>query len=205
MNYRSMVVDRVDTFRKKGKDKALAYFYCRHDQTGQNDPCKILGAIARQLSCARPGFPLPPVLEAYEKARESDPAGPGSLRFGESLDLIISLINLYSETTIIIDALDECNIGNRKEFLRALKKLTRDSTSTIKIFVSSRDDDDIVLELKDEPNVNIEPSDNKGDIQRFVVGEVTKRIKDKELLRGNVSKELKQTVVRNVVDGAQGM
>ncbi len=75
----------------------------------------------------------------------------------------------------------------------------------IKVFVSSRDDIDIVLRLKHSPNVFIQASDNKEDIENFVHAEVEHSINNHKLLRGQVPSQLKIQIISALIEGAQGM
>jgi hypothetical protein len=107
--------------------------------------------------------------------------------------------------TIIIDALDECDPARRHELLTGLDNIIQQSASLVKVFVSSRDDNDIVCQLNHSPNLFIRASDNSEDIERFVHSEVAQCIKDKRLLSGRVSEGLKSRIIATLSDGAQGM
>ncbi|KAL7275937.1 hypothetical protein RUND412_001094 [Rhizina undulata] len=84
------------------------------------------------------------------------------LGLDKSTKLIRQLSRAFGQTVIIVDAIDECNKETRYQLLSALKKL-RSSTEGIKIFITSRNDDDIRVELEDESEVYIQPSDNSSD------------------------------------------
>lgn len=79
------------------------------------------------------------------------------------------------------------------------------STSLVKIFVSSRNDDDIVLRLEKLPNLWIEAADNAGDIERFVQKEVIRCKEDGDLFRGSVTDELLEKIVSSLTTRSQGM
>lgn len=79
------------------------------------------------------------------------------------------------------------------------------SASLVQIFVSSRDDGDIVCQLANSPNVFIRACDSQNDIERFVHTKVTEAIQMKRLLKGKVSEELETRITDALVDGAQGM
>ena len=65
----------------------------------------------------------------------------------ESHDLIQELVDDIL-TTIIIDALDECNADRRHELLGVLEAIIRGSSKPVKILVSSRDsEEDISTKL----------------------------------------------------------
>lgn len=204
--YRSSVIDHVlHRCTGTGMDEAFAYFYCKRDETGWSDPAEVMRSLVKQLSCPEGGWQLRKEVVTVYGSRKQSGFASGRLVFTESLDLVVSLVNTYSQTTIVVDALDECDPLNRDEFLRALGTIISNSSSLVKIFVSSRDDSDIVLRLEDVPNLSIRARDNEEDIQRFVREEVTRRIKDKELLRGTVSKELKEKIISTLTEGSDGM
>jgi hypothetical protein len=128
----------------------------------------------------------------------------GSLRLDESVDLIKMLTDQCIGTTIIIDALDECDATTRHELLTSLTSIMQ-SASSVKIFVSSRDDKDITLRLQGQPNLHIRASDNDEDIRRYVKFEVGKAVADKRLLDGEVSTEMVQHIIQTLTMKAQGM
>jgi hypothetical protein len=118
---------------------------------------------------------LYPVTEIYQDRNEKkDP-----LSLDESLELIIELTTYYPLTYIVIDALDECDKAKRFKLVEGLSRIIKESYNPVKVFVSSRDDKDIVLRLKDLPNFYIKASDNSGDIYRYILTEVNGAIADK--------------------------
>ncbi|KAI9827412.1 MAG: hypothetical protein M1819_006953 [Sarea resinae] len=122
------------------------------------------------------------------KKKEADKHGmePAKLTVDESVALILSL-TATSPATIIIDALDECQPGRRFDLLSALGRVMKESANLVKIFVSSRDDTDIVIGLKGFPNIFINADDNSGDIIDFI------------------DSELERTILNSLVSGAGGM
>lgn len=201
----SSVIDSLLQNRGETGSEALAYFYCKRDESGSSDPEEVMSTIVKQLSCLQHGLPLQKeVVNVYE-ARKKSGFSSKSLAFQESLDLIISLVNIYPQTAVVVGALGGCGPGGRKRFLRSLQTIINNSSSLVKIFVSSRDDSDIVLRLNGVPNLSIEAEDNEEDIRTFVLKEVTRCIEDKELLRGNVSEELREKIVTNLTAGSHGM
>jgi hypothetical protein len=161
------------------------FFYCSRDTTepARSDPKAILASLARQLSCLEPGKPLlKPTVELYRK-KEAEGFASGSLRTQESCALIIQLIEQYPLTTIVIDALDECDPRKRRDLLEKLEQILRESSGLVKIFVSSRDDHDIMYRLQHYPNLEIKSDRNSDDIKVFVKDQTEQFIKDGELLQ----------------------
>ncbi|OCL07799.1 hypothetical protein AOQ84DRAFT_389280 [Glonium stellatum] len=193
---------------KAGDSPQPVFFYCSRNpaEPARSDPNAIFASLARQLSCLEPGKPLlRPTVELFKK-KEEEGFASGLLQMDESLTLVLQLIAQYPLTTIIIDAMDECNPRKRHELLKALEQIIRDSSSLVKIFVSSRNDQDIVLRLQHYPNLEIDSRRNGDDIARFVKNQTEQLIQDGELLQYSTSQvEMKKLIVDEVIKGATGM
>ena len=183
------------------------YFYCTRNpaEPERAKPDAILRNLARQLSCLLPGEAvLEPTRELYE-ARRKDAFAAGPLTVEESTALIIKLTQHRGLTTIVVDALDECEPILRDELLEAFSEILRNSGGLIKILVSSREDRDLVCHLKECLNLEIKASSNQADINYFVDSEVDKLIRTKKLLFGNVPEDLRQQIKAVLCEKAQGM
>jgi hypothetical protein len=112
---------------------------------------------------------------------------------------------MYPQTTIVIDALDESDPTKRGDLLEGLKMIISTSTSLVKVFLSSRDDADITLELSDVPNLYIHATENMSDIDRFIHRELIYYIERRKLLRGEANDELKTQIVSTLLSNANGM
>lgn len=85
------------------------------------------------------------------------------------------------------------------------KEFLNKSTCPIKIFVASRDDQDIELHLDGLPNVYIRPIDNHTDIDRFIRDEIDRLVDRKKMMYGFYDPKLKTTIVENIISHAGGM
>lgn len=185
-----------------------AFFYCSRNtaEPTRSSPDAIIASIARQLSSLQPGLPLLPPMVATYKKREIEGFASGPLRMDESRALIIQLVEHYPLTTIVIDALDECDPERRADLLETLETILQESSRLVKIFVSSRDDQDIVCHLQSYPNLELVSNKNMDDIASFVRAETQNLIKRKKLLRSSINKEeLKDDIIDQVTKGAGGM
>jgi len=109
-------------------------------------------------------------------------------------------------TMIVIDALDECDPERLPDLLEALETILRESSSLVKVFVSSRNDQGIVCHLQNYPSLEISSDRNRDDIERFVKAETKKLVRQKKLLRSSQAKEeMEELIVEMVIDGANGM
>ena len=118
---------------------------------------------------------------------------------------MIQLASQRTFTTIVIDALDECDLSSRAELLESLDQVVEESAGLIKILISSRNDRAITCHLEGFPNITINANDNRTDITRFVEHEVDTMIKSKKLLWGKVSTELRKLIKETLCERADGM
>ena len=206
-NFRSVFVEEQLNDATRESNPCPIYFYCTRNpaEPERASPDTILSSLARQLANLTSGGPiLEPVRKLY-KSREQNGFAAGPLMLEESTALIIQLSQDRPLTTIIIDALDECDFSSRGDLLDALSRILQDSCGLVKILVSSRADADIVCHFSDCLNLQMGASQNQEDVEYYVDFEVERLIKRKKLLYGNVSLELKQIIRVVLREQAQGM
>jgi hypothetical protein len=131
----------------------------------------------------------------------------GPLTIEEILGLIIKIIDDYYPTRIIVaDALDERDSDRRCDLLDALKAIVQESSQLVKIFISSRDDQDIVLRLSDCSNLELSSTWNQNDINSFIRAETEQLIQKKKLLPYTSQKDaLREEITDYVSSKADGM
>lgn len=188
----------------------IAYFYCQRNtaEPQRSDPEEVLRAILKQLLCHDPLWQEGSLTAEEYRARkieaDEDASEISRLDIVETTAQIVEIASKMP-VTILIDALDECRSDQRHKLLGALDVLLEKSSHLVKVFVSSRDDIDIVLRLQKHPNIYINIHDNKHDIDRFIRAEVQRAQSDGRLLKGLVSSELKTFITRNLAMKARGM
>jgi hypothetical protein len=206
--FSSVVVEDAFARYKAGSSPQPVFFYCSRNpaEPARSEPEAVIASLARQLACLEPGKPLmKPIIDLY-KEKEEEGFASESLEMDECLDLVLQLTTQYPLTTIVIDAMDECKPQKRHKLLEALEKLLQDSSSLVKIFVSSRNDQDIVWRLRLYPNLEIDSRRNSDDIARFVNNETEQLVRDGKLLRHSTSQaDMKAFIIDKVVEGAAGM
>ena len=147
---------------------------------------------------------LEPVRKIY-KAREDDGFDAGELTLKESTALVVELSRYRQLTTIIVDAVDECEEILRLEMLDAFRHILQASSGLVKILVSSREVGDIAYRLQGCINLEVLASKNQADIVRFVDRRVDDLINNKQLLSGMVSDELRSEIKQVLGEKAGGM
>ena len=146
-----------------------------------------------------------PVDRRYKEIVDSDQER--DLDIYETIDLIIELKDIDS-ATIIIDGLDECNNqdGKRGALFQGLKTIASSPGKAVKIFVSSRDEPDIMRAFSDYPHHYIDAQDNEADIRNYVEEQLKKAIQDRWKTSGRrISPRLETKIQKKLVDEAGGM
>lgn len=201
----SMIVEKLIAESAHNPSSFPVYFYCTRNTAEKEraDPTYILRSILRQLSMPRSTKALPTcMVDSFNKARAS------FLDLGDTLQLVMDIIKTRPITYIVLDALDECDTDLRFELTDALETILRESQSLVKIFVSSRNDLDLVCWLREYPNKEILSSDNQTDLAAFVEDEVDRRVdgRPRRLLRNRkISDALRDDIKRTLKAQAQGM
>lgn len=104
----------------------------------------------RQLASTDPEVPIKePVVNEYQSRKEHAQKDGSSLRelTIEDCTKLIREITKSNPAIIIIDALDECDPFSCHELLDALHEIVSESEEVVKVFVSSRDDVDVIVSL----------------------------------------------------------
>ncbi|OGE49252.1 hypothetical protein PENARI_c022G06687 [Penicillium arizonense] len=196
----SVVVDRIqDKISENPKDEGFAFFYCDKNETRRSQPLSILQNIVRQLSTTakNPEATQTKLRELYSKCRQ------GGTTFSLEIckEQIRASLDIYEQTTIVIDAMDECDPDSRDELIDALNSFVSESNSNpVRIFISSRPDPDIENQLENTPNIGINASDNKSDIEKYLSAEMDKLAKKAPFFG-----RLKSKVIDALLERCQGM
>ena len=130
----------------------------------------------------------------------------GDITEKECVDMILDILKYRQTTFLFIDALDECDRADRNDLVKSLERLLCESQNLLKVFVSSRDDQDIVVFMDNYPNHEIRATDNQADIDLVVDQQVDQLINNKRLLpTQQIPQSLAEKIKRCLRDGAQGM
>lgn len=203
-NQSAIVVNQLLQRHSVGIDPRPHYYYCMRDplQKTRADHTYILGSIARQMCCTDAhGVLLPAAIEMYTRCNEQASAMPTS---EESVDLIIRMTEARPVTYIVLDALDECDQETRGELLLALQKIVDRASALVKVFVSSRDDADIVAHFSIRPHIRVEIAKTQDDIQLFIEKRVDESAQ-RAILRGKATINLILEIKEALKAGAGGM
>ncbi|KAL6690771.1 hypothetical protein J3F84DRAFT_398058 [Trichoderma pleuroticola] len=104
-------------------------------------------------------------------------------------------------TTLVLDALDECEMDTREALARILRNLVSKGEGTVKVFIASRKEADIEEHLGLRKLVEISTADNKEDIEKYVEEEISKV----GIIWRSVSAEIKEQVKKTIGKKSDGM
>ncbi|KAF8420375.1 hypothetical protein EV426DRAFT_706146 [Tirmania nivea] len=197
----SSVIDSFLTTPEK-----LAYFYCNRAEPSRRVPRKILCTLIQQFAQtdSREGTGLlTHVVDIYKK-REEKGQKSAQLSLAEARDLLVQITDVYPQITICIDAMDEVDNDTRIDLLNCLNHIIRTSKNVVKIFVTTRMDVDILSQFENFPRIELQPDDNVGDINKFVLTKVQSSIKNYKLLQGDVSNEVKEEICNVLCQRSKG-
>ena len=192
------------------KSPPLAYFYCSEKGADPRnaDPGEILRALLRQLTGRDVQLPIRgSVAQDYQyRKQQADETGAQT----KALDIeetVAHILNITADDPVIlvVDALDEIDDVKRGDLFDAFDQIVQESQNVVKIFISSRNDGDIVDRFDHCLDVHIDENLNRDDITYFVQHKVDQAIKSKRLLRGRVTSLLRNEIITTLCSGAQGM
>lgn len=107
---------------------------------------------------------------------------------------LIDLINFYPRTTLILDALDECEMDAREAIARILRNLVDKGQGTVKVFIASRKEADIEEYFCSHKLVEISTDDNRDDIEKYIEEEMAKVGGRWSSVSAQVKKQVKKTI-----------
>ena len=178
------------------------YFYCNRAEENRREPESILNTLIQQLAQSGSGQLLKPVVNIYQD-RESIGQTSSRLSLVDSENLLVQLTNIYPQTTICIDALDE--VDNRIYLLDSLKRIMERSDNLVKIFATSRMDPEILVQFEMFSRIELKPDDIADDIGRFIQAQVARMIDTRSLIDGKVNGELKDEICHVLHERSKGM
>ncbi|SPQ26473.1 155b9fce-3d70-4eae-8d87-6b345046ed02 [Thermothielavioides terrestris] len=195
----SAVIDHVEGILSTAPNhEGFAFFYCNRHETDRREPLSVLRSYVRQLSTTAFN---PESMRAKLRSLCQETRLKGAhLTLATCQDQLLESVNLYPQTTLVLDALDECEPETRARLIDTIEFLLKNSERPLKVFISSRPDVDIRDRLLSQPNIEIRATDNQDDIAKFVNEEIIKHRR-----WGKIAAPLRTRIVDTLLDRSQGM
>lgn len=164
----SRVIDHVKSNLKElPHDEGFAFFYCNRSGSSMQQPIVVLRSFVRQLSSKAFGSPDEIQSSLVQTCAEAKNGGR-ELSYKDCEELILESFNVYSKTTIVLDALDESDIGTYN-LAKHLIQMVEKSRQTVKIFISSRPDREYLEEVfKEKILITVDAGNQHDDIQKYL-------------------------------------
>ena len=195
----SRVIDEIqDALKSNPNHEGLAFFYCNRNETERQSPLSVLRSFVRQLSTI--AHDQDSIQKNLRQLYIQTQLKASELSMETCRGLLLELINLYPKTTLVLDALDECDNRKRGILHGTFEYFLDHSLRPVKIFISSRPDSDIKERFKGRANIEIQAADNHDDIATFVKSEITKHRRWNKISRG-----LQEEIVGTLQKRSQGM
>ncbi|KAH6714543.1 ankyrin repeat-containing domain protein [Leptodontidium sp. MPI-SDFR-AT-0119] len=195
----SKVIDHVRSrLESSPSQEGFAFFYCNRGEEERREPLSVLRSYTRQLSTTV-GHPEEMRKKLRALWRETTLRG-SDLSFEACREQLFESVNLYPRTTLVLDALDECDPGSRRKLIDAIKLLLSKSERPLKVFISSRPDRDIRFQFLSGPNIEIQARHNEKDIRKFVYEEIINHGGWRDMFPS-----LQEEIVKTLLDRSQGM
>lgn len=157
----STVVDHLSALYNGTTRGAMAYYYCSGTANAKPTMSDILRSILRQLISTDEGFDK---FMNWKIGRERRDLTNESIK-----KLIGEMIKLNtSQTTIILDALDEADRENSLYVISFLEGLISQDWGLVKVFISSRPEEYIKLALGSWVKIEVSPEATKQDIKTYI-------------------------------------
>ncbi|OAR05768.1 hypothetical protein LLEC1_02434 [Akanthomyces lecanii] len=182
-------------------NNAFAFFYCDRNRTDHRDPVVVLRSLVRQLSSPKDESSIIPYIEAKYTERKRSGFSRDRLTTEECHSLLLQLTRDHSQSTIVIDGLDECDRDTRYVLMDTLDDIVAKATQTIKIYIASRQDQDLRDRYQTRGHLEVTANDNQSDIEKFVL----KKMEQSEFCRTKLTKKIREDVLRTFQEKSQGM
>jgi hypothetical protein len=187
----------------------VIHYYCTGSKPGETrSDCKVcLRALIRQLAIDLDNLSVAASVQAEYNNRKID--DPSDCRFSgkECERLLKELIQddpRKMRTTIIVDALDECEDGGY-ELLNCLKSILSSRPQSIRLLLSSQMHVQVAPYFSENEiqSIEIKPSRTKDDMQNFIKKEMERQ----RVLKGILDSDraLREQVIKELSIRATGM
>lgn len=180
-------------------DVEVTYYYCDYADKASLEPAFILGALARGLLR---NYNIPEEIGHLIERHYLD--GKRTPEMSEVFQILMQTICWFQNVILVVDGIDELNLQDRNTILRCFKTMTSCPGLSVKVFITCREDQDVLSVLSPLPDVcfrvNVLESATFTEIERYVRESVESRL---PVIKSNM--KLKYEVIQTLIDGAKGM
>lgn len=137
------------------------------------------------------------------KIRSAFGSGDKEPNSSELMDIVRSALDGYERVYFLIDGLDECEQEVQDGITTFVKQIAEIDTTILKIYISSREDPQISLALKEFPSIQLSKEAMSNDIAAYVESTVNDKLGRHPLIIKKPA--MKQEAISELITKAQGM
>ena len=208
----SMIVDSLLSVANSDPSAApFGYIYCANPdfEKARRSSDHMMRSILGQLALDRTGRRTIKdfLYSEYERQNATarvDGLDLPKLRTKDCVRLILELAE-QDPLTIVIDAVDIINEGERHALMSALKEIAVKADSVVKILITSRSSNLTAIEPAVNKQIQITSREIERDMENFVNHLIDNAVTSKLLLEGRVSPALRNRLTEALLDGAGEM
>ncbi|KAJ7576525.1 ankyrin repeat-containing domain protein, partial [Mycena floridula] len=173
----------------------VACIFFDYNTSSSQNIANIFGSVLRQLlinPSSSPGLP-----NSLYRSFKSEQSCPNSLNaLAEALQ---AQIQLYSHVHLVVDALDECSLDIRDDFISTIRSLTE--LGHLSVLITSRHISAIAQEFMNETRINVRAHDD--DVLSYINYRIHRESRLKAMIKWDATLELE--IVTQVTQKAAGM
>jgi hypothetical protein len=180
-------------------DVEVTYYYCDYADKASLEPAFILGALVRGL--LRNYNISDEVGQLIDRHYQDGKRTPDA---SEVFQILVEAVCWFENVILVVDGIDELDQRDRDTMLRCFKTLTSCPGLSAKVFLTCREDQEILSILSPLPEVcfrlNVLESATFTEIERYVRESVESML---PIVKDNM--KLKYEVIQTLIDGSRGM
>ncbi|KAJ6035890.1 NACHT nucleoside triphosphatase [Penicillium herquei] len=195
----SKVIDHVKDTLSQGKNhEGFAFYYCSRNNDRRREPLSVLRSFVRQLPTTS-NDPYS-IQKSLQEICESRRLAGANLDMATCKGILLESLNLFPKTTLVLDALDECDSATRGVLVTFLDGLLSAAENPVKVFVVSRPDEDIRNQFLARPNIEIQADNNHADIKMYLNARILELAQSNRILLG-----WKNQITTRLLENCDGM
>lgn len=178
----------------------MAYFFCDRNRQSHKDPRSILRTFVRQMAASYSDATIEnSVRGRYTESKKKGFAS--DLTMEDYASLLLHLCQIFPQTTFVLDGLDECDKETRHSIMDILGVTMQKAKNPVKLFIASREHEDIAERYSHGGHLKVTASRNQGDIETFVSTEM----ESSRYCRNRMRESVRQKVFETFREKSDGM
>jgi hypothetical protein len=188
----------------ESEDIGVAYYYCDYVDKVSLEPAFILGTLVRDLL---QGYEIPEEVSHLIALHYRD--GERTPEIDDVFQILLQTVYWFESVILVVDGIDEVDEPDRNTVLRYLKTLMLYPGVSVKVFITSREDKDVLPVLSPLPGacfrVNVLELAGSNGIYCYVRDSVESMVYARRLAINPGNMQLKDEIVQKLSVGARGM